>query len=493
MPDNRPGTQPPGLGEDGRPGGRFYSVAMILTLLGLAVTLALRQWTHAIPFVILLADVLVPRRSLRVSTLLGAAAVASSAALGAWLVMPIAAIYFTSYWRASAAIRHAKFPDATTVDLARLSVVIQSAFPAQLLDLPRTQGGSLTSRALLDAAIAADPGRWAGVTVTEPRNLSAEGGEVAGTGWTIVAGEAAMIAMNLPNATLPLSVHDLAIAAALLPSSNVQRALSDEARATVMDRVGALPMATLVQAMSTASQSAGGELILCRTELLEARRAFAAALAAGDWREAPNPRFTPAPKTAPSAQSRAAAPATGTPRSATPFAEATVTSKPAMLASPPKPKPAVRRRTGFLAEYLQPSLQVWCPAARILWWGLRPLCTAVGTVACALAPWHVSVGWGLGLTAGHGGSPWVAAVAALAVLMIRPVRHLWASVLLGVALLWVSPVAAAAVLARAAVTFTALLLNGPGWHSGLAKLTRSARRFSASRTSTGRVRLSRTG
>lgn len=472
MPGNRPGTHLRGLGKDRRAGAVLYSFAMILALLGLAVALALRQWTHAVPFVILLADLLVPTRSQRVSILLGMVAVASGAALGAWLVMPVAATYFVSHLRASLAIRRASFPKAADVGLARLGAVIQSTFPSGLLDLPRVQGGALTSRALLDAAMAADPGRWAGVTVTEPRNLSAEGGEVVGTGWTVVAGEAALIAMNLPNASLPLSVHDLAIAATLLPGSNAQRALSDKDRATTLSKVAAMPVVTLVRAMSTASRSSGGELILRRTELVKARRAFATALTVGDWRESPNPQLTPAPKAAAPARPKAGAPASAARKPAVPAS---------MPKPKPKPRPSARRQTGFRAAYLRPSLRAWRPAARILWWGLRPLCTAAGTVACALAPWHVGVGRGLGLAVGlHSGlasgdgvSPWAAAVAALAVLVIRPVRHLWASVLLAAALVWVSPAAAAAVLARGAVTLAALLLNGPGWRSGLAKLTRS--------------------
>ena len=363
--------------------------------------------------------------------------------------------------------RRAKLPETATVDLARLGAVIQSAFPPGLLDLPRALGGPLTSRALLDAAMTADPVRWAGIKVTEPRKLSAEGGEVADTAWTVVAGEAALTAMNFPNATLPLSVHDLAIAAAQLPDSNVQRALSAEDRATAESKVAGMPMTALVQALSTASQSSGGELIMHRIDLTMAGRAFATALPAGDWRESPNPRFTPA-----------TAPASVTPKPAVPSVRAVATPQSAAPAGPPKPKPAVRRRRGksrFRAKYLEPSLLAWRPSAQILWWGLRPLCTAVGIVACALAPWHVNVSLHLGLATGDGASPWVAAVAALAVLVIRPVRHLWASVLLAVALMWASPVAAAAVLARAAVTFAALLLNGPGWRSGLEKLTRSRR------------------
>jgi tetratricopeptide (TPR) repeat protein len=442
---------------------RLYSVAMTLALLGLGASLALREWLLAIPFAVLLLDAPVPQRFRVVSFSVGAGSMAAGIALHSWFVIPIAMLFLISQGGADSAIRRGMNPDFTAEDLARLSEAIRSRFPAPITGLPRARRETLTTRALLDAAIAADPGRWVEVKLTEPRTLSTEGGEVAATGWTIAAGEAALIAMNFPNASRPLSIHELAIAAMLLPRSNAKLALGDDDRAIVIAKVAGLSVGDLSQAMGKATRAPGGQLILRRVQLHTRGREFAGALPVGDWRELPNPLISAGPGARPSSPAQAPSPPAAVTgpivRQPSPSPAATPADAGDGQA---RPAPAAGRPWTFHTEVLMPAFLAWRLPARILWWAGRPLCTIAAVSACCLAPWY-------------GAGPLVAAVAALAVLVIRPARHLWISVLLAVAVAWVSPVAAAAVAARAIATFVALWLNGPGWRAGLDGLAQSRR------------------
>ena len=456
-----------GLGEPDPGAARLYVAAVVLTLAGLAVSLALREWLLAVPFAILLADAPAAGKWRGLSLSIGVAAVVIAVVLHSWFAIPVAALFLLSDAWAELAIRRAMNPEAAAGDLARLADAIRTGFPPGIAGLPRARGETLTSRTLLDAAIAADPIRWAGIRLSEPPTLSAEGGEVSGTGWTIVAGEAALVAMNFPNASLPLTVHDLAIAAMLLPQSNVQRTLHDDDRAVVAMKVAGLSAVNLNEALMRAGRAPGGELILARVQIAVDRRKSAAAMSAGDWREAPNPLFSAARKaglgtrsqTAPTSSTRAARPKPGQrpePDRAPPPSRGTPPADPA------RPVTAHRRRGTFRSDVLMPALQAWRPSARILWWVVRPLCTIIAAVACCLAAWQ-------------GVDPLAVAMAALAVLVVRPTRHLWVSIPLAAALVWVSPLAAAAVAVRAIVTFAALRVNGPGWRAGLSRLAESRR------------------
>lgn len=467
-----------GRGGQGRTGARLYSVTMVLALCGLALNLALGQWLLAIPFAVLLLDAPAPRRSKILSGLIGLVAVVAGVALQSWLVLPIASLFFLSHSRASSATMRAVFPEVSAGDLTCLSEAIRAGYPPRIASLPRARGETLTTRALLDAAIAADPGRWAGVKLTEPRTLSAEGGEVAGTGWTVVAGEAALVAMNLPNATLPVTIHELAVAAMLLPGSNVQRTLGDEDRAVVLTKVAGLSEVNATQALTKASRAPGGGLLTRRARLVLADRDLAKALPVGDWRESRNPLSAVLPKAAPSAGEGTAEPPGGErPASAVPAAMSahgpvpqasrnTATAGAGTDAPTPTPAPrapnARRRRRKSHPGILNQAVLAWRSPARVLWWGLRPLGTIVALVACCLAPWR-------------GAYPLLAATAALAVLVIRPARHLWVSIVLAAAVALLSPVAGAAVAGRTIVTFAALWLNGPGWRAGLSRLAQSRR------------------
>ena len=475
-----PAKRSRGRSGQGRAGARLYSFTMVLALCGLALNLALGQWLLAIPFGVLLLDAPAPWRSKVLSGLIGLAAVAAGVALQSWLVLPIASLFFLSHSRARSATMRAIFPEVSAGDLVRLSEAIRAGYPPRIASLPRARGETLTTRALLDAAIAADPGRWAGVKLTEPRTVSAEGGEVAGTGWTVVAGEAALVAMNLPNATLPVTIHELAVAAMLLPGSNVQRALDDEDRAAVLTKVAGLSEVNATQALSKASRAPGGGLLTRRSQLVLADADLAKALPVGDWQESRNPLFAALPKAAPSAgEGTANPPGGGRPTSAAPAAisahgpapqasrntaTATVgagTDAPAHTSAPRAPNARGRRRKSR-PGILNQAVLAWRSPARVLWWGLRPLGTIVALMACCVAPWH-------------GANPFLAATAALAVLVIRPARHLWVSMVLAVAVALLSPVAGAAVAGRTIVTFAALWLNGPGWRAGLSRLAQSRR------------------
>ncbi|MDX8141566.1 CHAT domain-containing protein [Lentzea sp. BCCO 10_0061] len=96
----------------------------------------------------------------------------------------------------------------------------------------------------------------------------------------------------------------------------------------------------------------------------------------------------------------------------------------------------------------------WPVFPRLLWLVVRPLCTVVAVVCCAL-------GW-------IGGASVLGSVgAALLVALVRPVRHPWIAILLAVVVFPVSWVAAAAVLVRAVAGVVAMILAGGTWRGGL--------------------------
>lgn len=460
--DRRTGPRKPDLWA-----ARLYSAAIILALAGLATNLALLDWLPAIPFAVLLADAPVTRRSKALSYSIGVAAVVIGTVVHSWFVIPVALLFLLSHARADSDIRRAMPTEVVAGNRAPLAEAIRAGFPSDIAGLPRAWGQTLTSRALLDAAITADPDRWAAVRLSEPRMLSAEGGEVAATGWTVVAGEAALVAMNFPNASLPLTIHELAIAAMALPGSNVQRALNDDDRAVVATKVAGLSLVNLTEAMKRASLAPGGELIFRRVEFALNRRKVGQALPNGDWRESSNPRYAAAPQTRASTRIEAASASAAVGDPPEPHHE----SKPVPALQPsPSTAPAdlvhpatARRRRGTIrGDLLEPAMLAWRLPARVLWWVIRPLCTITAVLTCCLAAWH-------------GVSPILATVGALAALIVRPTRHLWISPLLAAILASISPVAATAVAGRAIVTFAAVRVNGPGWRAGLWRLTGSRR------------------
>jgi hypothetical protein len=368
------------------------------------------------------------------------------------------------------------FREVFAGELASLSTVIRTGCPPHVAALHRMRGEPLTTRALLEAAISADPGRWAGVELTEPRTLSAEGGEVADTGWTVVAGEAVLVAINFPHVTLPASIHELAVAATLLPHSNARQMLSKKNQTLVLTRVAGLSEINAARAMSQASHAPGGGLLMDRVDLALAGRDFAKALPAGDWRESRNPLFAAVPKAARRVgKGTAKPPRGGRPTSAVPAPGPAPHAPPGTAAATagtgtdapipafiPRAQGAGSRRRTSRPGILDATLLAWRPTARVMWWGLRPLSTVIALAACCAAPWY-------------GASPFLAAIAALAVLVVRPARHWWLGIVLAAAVAPLSPVAGAAVAGRTIVTLTALWLNGPGWRAGLGRFAQSRR------------------
>jgi len=325
----------------------------------------------------------------------------------------------------------------------------------------------VTSLSLLRAAEAADPHRWGSVTVTEPARISAEGGELAGTGWTVVAAEAAHLAQYLPRTGARPDIHDLALAAILLPSSMAGQAVPQgrESFGAIFDSAG-LSVPGLLKALTQAAKAPAGALIMARQKFFDDRRALAE-LPVGDWREWPNPAYREA------RQPRVRVRDITVTRAETPARESLggVRHR-SLLQADPVPEPAQLPSITPAAEERRRSadgaagrslLTAWSPLPRVLWWLLRPLLTVTAAVACLLT-WGADAG------------PFLAVGSALLVIVIRPVRRWWAGLALALGCLFISPAAAAAVAARTLVTLAALLINGPGWAPGLARLAESRRR-----------------
>jgi hypothetical protein len=105
----------------------------------------------------------------------------------------------------------------------------------------------------------------------------------------------------------------------------------------------------------------------------------------------------------------------------------------------------------------------WSPVPRVIWWLLRPLATLTAVVGCLLLR--------------PGTSLLVAIAAAAGVAVVRPVRRSWVGLVLVVALVPISVVAAAAVAVRTLLTTLALVLNGPGRAAGIDRLVAARRRI----------------
>lgn len=176
-------------------------------------------------------------------------------------------------------------------ELAQATTWAQRTLETVPIELHATPGSlEVTSLALLRAAVADDPHRWLSVAVSEPPRLSAEGGELLDTGWTIVAAEAALLAQHLPYAGAVPDIHDLAVAAILLPNSIAQYAVksgSSQGMAAAIQAAG-LSMAAARKALSRAAGTSAGALIMARVELDHDHRPLSA-MPFGDWRERPNP------------------------------------------------------------------------------------------------------------------------------------------------------------------------------------------------------------
>lgn len=440
-----------------RVAGRLYAWSIILACAGLALTLVRRDWVAAVPFAVLVAQGALQGFASVLHVVAAGAALAGAVVIRDWLAVPVIVMFLVSLALARWAMRQMKNPDFSAADLAQ---AVRELIPAFSPHLAAGPVGLVDSLSLLNAAIAADPYRWREIKVTEPRKLSAEGGKLADTGWTIAAAEALQIARCLPGSADGVTIHDLAVAASFVPDSNAQRALGPPAdRDAAIMTVAGLSLANTTRALSRATVMPGGSLIMRRAELVVNKRPFATTLTVGDWREVPNPRFTATRQEAASSPSAKRAPvqAPAVRPPAGPAPAPTPPRPPAASQAPPAGRPAPRRRHSFRSDTLAPALRAWRPSARVLWWILRPLSTLVAVIAC------------LGLR-GPGVSLAPATAAAILVILIRPIRQLWSGLLLGVLCAFVSPAAAAAVGARTLITLAALFANGPGWGAGLARL-----------------------
>jgi len=352
-------------------------------------------------------------------------------------------------------------------DLALVTEQAKRELASASVQLKTAENSLVTSLCLLRAAEATDPHRWGSVTVSEPARISAEGGELADTGWTVVAAEAAHLAQYLPRTGARPDIHDLALAAILLPSSMAAQAVPQgrESFGAIFESAG-LSVPGLLKALTQAAKAPAGALIMARQKFFDDRRALAE-LPVGDWREWPNPAY------------REARPSRVTVRDITMTRAETMPRETlkgvrhrSLLQENPVPElkqpasvtpGAGERQRSVDGAAGRSLLTAWSPSTRVLWWLLRPLLTVTAAAACLLA-------------CRTGAGPILAVGSALLVIVIRPIRRWWAGLALALGCLFVSPVAAGAVAARTLVTLAALLINGRGWDSGLARLVESRQR-----------------
>ena len=431
---------------------RVYSGAIVIAMCGIAVELALRDWPGAIVCGVLVLSAFIGRAVRVLWFAVGLLVLAFAVVSHTWLAIPAALLYSLSNVLALQERGHAYSSD----ELVRSAVEgrhLVAALPAA--NVVR-YGQLVSSLSLLHAAIAADPHRWGSVAVIGPGELSPEGGELADTGWTVTASEAAHVARYLPRVGSDLDVHNLAIAAILLPHSNAHRAVPrDIGFVRAAESVGGMSTAAMVRAMSEASKGPAGAHLRERFDALhELARTARSPQAAPSAGTAAYPT-APATSVATSATSR---PATSAAPRATPRQESAKSKSPSTR--PPARRPASRQRRKRLRDSVMMS--AWRPSAMVLWWGVRPLSTMLAFAACL---WALSAGV----------NPVLAGCAAAAVVLVRPTRRVWMAVPVAVLCAWVSPWAAAMVGLRAAATVSAVLLNGQGWDTGLSRLVEARR------------------
>lgn len=115
-----------------------------------------------------------------------------------------------------------------------------------------------------------------------------------------------------------------------------------------------------------------------------------------------------------------------------------------------------------LRHHMRAQRAVWPARSRWLWFGLRPACTLAALVGCALMAID-----GPGVLAAVG--------AALAVLVVRPVRRPWVDCVTAVLVFPGSPLAAALVLSRMLVGVVAIRLAAPTRADGIRIVARGRR------------------
>jgi hypothetical protein len=351
----------------------FYSLAVLLAGVGAAAAFATHDWRGAALCGLVVVAGIILRPTSIIAALPPTVVAVLSILVHGWLTVSVAAMYLLSWAYSWAQHRQDKPAEFSPADLARAISRLKPALAAAL-DTPPS-GSLVTSMHLLKAAVAADPHRWRSVAITEPAWLSGEGGELPGTGWTIVAGEAALVAEYLPHTGPVPDIHDLAMAAMLLPNASAQRAASHgEEGVFAAVQVAGLPIPAIHTALMRAAQTSAGALIRARLKLDHDHRPVTE-MTIGDWRQRINPARggeEPPPSSA----------------SADPPSPA----KSLRVGSPDRPAristargAAESARGSFRAVVVGPLLNAWRPSARLLWLVFRPLASLVAVADCLLS------------------------------------------------------------------------------------------------------------
>jgi hypothetical protein len=166
-----------------------------------------------------------------------------------------------------------------------LAAVVAHLSPTFTRYLKQLGKGRVDTVALLRAGILDDPSRWPVAVGSLPEVNGSEGGVVAGTVWTVVAAEAALVAGQHPDRATPVDATLLAAISVLLPHSHAQvalKAVPDAAR-RAWEATG-LSMGQLNQMLIGAAKRPGGELLMARVEMdVRAGSPKGAVLAEQEW------------------------------------------------------------------------------------------------------------------------------------------------------------------------------------------------------------------
>ncbi|WP_406356316.1 CHAT domain-containing protein [Streptomyces sp. NBC_00658] len=318
-----------------------------------------------------------------------------------------------------------------------------------------TEAPTVDSLVLLRAAECDDPERWSAVDLTgEPPASHGESERLSRTGWTRRAAEAVLLAVHLPRMTPLPGIHEVALAALLIPGSmtNAWLRAGNTDISSVADQVAGWSEAQLINALAAVAATEEGVALLDHIEACQAAEKHGGRQLGTGHRTFVASATEPASRPEPDASRRLAPASVEEP------------AEPVQETDEGRPEPDSALEGDCASQdALGHLFRHWRPLARVLWWGVRPLATLTALLACLLV-------------AGPGGRPFPGAVAAAAVVLVRPVRRWWGAIPLICLCAPVSLVAAVAVAVRAAAGMTALAVQGPGTRRGLARLTAARRR-----------------
>jgi hypothetical protein len=127
-----------------------------------------------------------------------------------------------------------------------------------------SEGPRVDTAVLVRVAGDADPDRWPTAVGSTPNN--SEGGLVAGTRWTVIAAEAALVAARRPDTASAADIHLLAAIAVELPHSLARKVIgSPEHPGAVLTAAG-LTASQVAAMIIWALKQPGAELLLARME-----------------------------------------------------------------------------------------------------------------------------------------------------------------------------------------------------------------------------------